>query len=121
MTSTPTIKPLLTAAQIAERVQTLGEQIARDYEGQELVLIAVLKGSILFAADLVRKIPSHDLQIEFIGLASYGEATRSSGVVQITLDLTRPIAGKHVLIVEDIVDTGLTMEYLLENLATRHP
>jgi hypoxanthine phosphoribosyltransferase len=115
------VRELISTAQIAERVKQLGEQIAADYRDQELVLVAVLKGSILFAADLVRAIPNHDLQIEFLGLASYGEATRSSGVVQITADLTKPIAGKHVLVVEDIVDTGLTMEYLLENLATRHP
>jgi hypoxanthine phosphoribosyltransferase len=121
MNETRTIKELITAQQIAERVQQLGAAIARDYEGQELVLVAVLKGSFLFAADLARAIPSQEVQVDFLGLASYGEATRSSGVVQITTDLTRPIAGKHVLIVEDIVDTGLTMEYLLENLATRHP
>ncbi len=115
------IRELISASQIAEKVKQLGEAIAADYRDQELVLVAVLKGSFLFAADLARAIPSDKLQVDFLGLASYGEATRSSGVVQITTDLTRPIAGKHVLVVEDIVDTGLTMEYLLENLATRHP
>src|SRR5205823_416504 len=89
--------------------------------GKELVLIGVLKGSVMFLADLARAIPSHDVQLEFLGLASYGDETRSSGVVQITADLTRPVEGKHVLVVEDIVDTGLTMEYLLDNLRTRHP
>ena len=115
------IKPLLTAEQIAERIHQLGAEIARDYAGNDLVLVCVLKGSFLFAADLARAIPGANVQIEFLGLQSYGDSTRSSGVVQITYDLTRPIAGKHVLVVEDIVDTGLTMTYLLENMQTRHP
>jgi hypoxanthine phosphoribosyltransferase len=115
------IRTLYSSEQLAVRIEELGRQIEQDYAGQELVLIAVLKGSFLFVADLARAIPSREVQIEFLGLASYGEETRSSGVVQITFDLTRPIAGKHVLVVEDIVDTGLTMSYLLENLATRHP
>lgn len=115
------IKPFITAAAIAERVAQLGAEIARDYEGQELVLVAVLKGSFLFAADLARSIPDGHVQFDFLGLASYGDSTRSSGVVQITHDLSKPIEGKHVLIVEDIVDTGLTMAYLMENLATRRP
>lgn len=116
-----TVKELLSTAVIARRVCELGAEIARDYEGKELVMIGVLKGSFLFIADLARAIPGSDLIIEFLGVASYGDATRSSGVVQITADLTRPIEGKHVLVVEDIVDTGLTMEYLLENLRTRRP
>jgi hypoxanthine phosphoribosyltransferase len=81
----------------------------------------VLKGSFLFMADLARAIPGSDVLVDFLGLASYGDQTSSSGVVQITADLTKPIDGKHVLVVEDIVDTGLTMRYLLDNLATRHP
>ena len=121
MTTTPTVRTLLSAQQIAERVKQLGAEITRDYQDQELVLVCVLKGSFLFGADLARAIASTQLQIDFLGLASYGDETRSSGVVQITYDLTRPVEGKHVLIVEDIVDTGLTMTYLLENLATRHP
>lgn len=115
------IKPLITAEQIAERTAQLGRQIAADYADKELVLVCVLKGSFLFGADLARAIPGTNVQIEFLGLQSYGDATKSSGIVQITYDLTRPIEGKHVLVVEDIVDTGLTMAYLLENLATRHP
>jgi hypoxanthine phosphoribosyltransferase len=115
------IRELLSRERIAERVVELGAQIARDYEGKELVLIGVLKGSLMFLADLARAIPSSEVRLEFLGLASYGDETRSSGVVQITADLTRPIEGKHVLVVEDIVDTGLTMTYLLENLATRRP
>jgi hypoxanthine phosphoribosyltransferase len=117
----PKIRELLSQEKIGARVRELGAEIARDYEGKELVLVGVLKGSFLFIADLARAIPGDAVQIEFLGLASYGDATRSSGVVQITADLTKPVAGKHVVVVEDIVDTGLTMEYLLDNLRTRHP
>jgi hypoxanthine phosphoribosyltransferase len=102
------------------RIAEMGEQIARDYAGKELVMVCVLKGAILFASDLARAIDL-PLELDFIGLSSYGEATESSGVVKITSDLTRPIANKHVLVIEDIIDTGLTMRYLLDNLATRHP
>jgi hypoxanthine phosphoribosyltransferase len=80
----------------------------------------VLKGSFVFAADLARAIDL-EVSVDFLGLRSYGSGTESSGVVQITSDLTKPVEGKHVLVVEDIVDTGLTMAYLMENLATRHP
>jgi hypoxanthine phosphoribosyltransferase len=111
---------LYSPEQIAARVKQLGEQIERDYENKELVLLGVLKGSFLFMSDLARAIDL-PLQVDFIGLSSYGEATESSGVVKITSDLSRPIEHKHVLVVEDIVDTGLTMRYLLDNLATRHP
>jgi len=105
---------------IQARIRELGAQITRDYQGKELVLVTVLKGAILFAADLCREIDL-PLSLDFIGLSSYGEATESSGVVKITSDLTKPIEGKHVLVIEDIIDTGLTMRYLLDNLATRHP
>jgi hypoxanthine phosphoribosyltransferase len=113
---------MISADEIRARVAELGKTIAEDYrtEGENLVLVGVLKGSILFLADLCRQI---DLacQIDMIGIASYGDETKSSGVVQITHDLTRPIEGKHVIIVEDIVDTGLTMHYLAENFRTRQP
>src|SRR5947199_5517630 len=111
---------LFTPEQIAARVRQLGLQIERDYEAKELVLLGVLKGSFLFISDLARSIDL-PLSVDFIGLSSYGEATESSGVVKITSDLSRPIEGKHVLVIEDIVDTGLTMRYLLDNFATRHP
>lgn len=114
-------RELIGAPEIGKRIAELGAQIAADYEGQDLVVIAVLKGSFMFVADLVRAIPSPAVQIEFLALASYGDETKSSGVVRITADLSKPIEGKHVLIVEDIVDTGLTMTYLLENIQTRHP
>jgi len=115
------IQEQLSAAQIAARVTDLGAQISKEYAGKELVLIGVLKGSFVFMADLARAISGVDVRIEFLGVQSYGDETKSSGVVQITFDLTKPIDGKHVLVVEDIVDTGLTMDYLLENLRTRHP
>ncbi|ACY15937.1 hypoxanthine phosphoribosyltransferase [Haliangium ochraceum] len=116
------IEQLLSAEQIAARVAELGRQITEDYRehAEDLMLLSVLKGSILFVADLCRAI-SLPLTMEFIGIASYGDETRSSGVVQITADLTRPIEGKHVLIVEDIIDTGLTAHYLRNNLRTRNP
>lgn len=105
---------------IQRRVAEIGAQIQRDHEGKELVLVGVLKGAFLFVADLARAIDL-PLSIDFVGLSSYGEATESSGVVKITSDLTRPIEGKHVVVVEDIIDTGLTMRYLLDNLSTRRP
>jgi len=111
---------LLSQAVISARVKELGAQIAADYAGKSLVLLCVLKGSFVFAADLARAIDL-PLRVEFLGVRSYGDDTRSSGVVQITQDLTRPIAGDHVLIVEDIVDTGLTLSYLREQLLARMP
>jgi hypoxanthine phosphoribosyltransferase len=111
---------LYTQQQIAARVAELAAQIERDHRGKELVLVGVLKGAFVFVSDLARAIDL-PLSIDFVGLSSYGEATESSGVVKITSDLTRPIEGKHVIVVEDIVDTGLTMRYLLDNLATRRP
>lgn len=113
---------LISAEQIAERVAQLGAQITEDYRdrGTELVLLCVLKGSVIFLADLCRAI-NLPLSIDFIGIASYGDETRSSGVVRLTSDLSHPIEGKHVLIVEDIIDTGLTAHYLMDNLVTRKP
>jgi hypoxanthine phosphoribosyltransferase len=112
---------LLSAEQIATRVRELGAKITEEYEGKPLVLVCILKGSFLFAADLARAIDLEDVCIDFLGLRSYGAGTESSGVVQITHDLTFSVEGKDVLVVEDIVDTGLSMKYLLENLATRRP
>ena len=115
------IREEISAQQIATRIQELGAQIARDYQGRELVLIGVLKGSFIFMADLVRAIDKEDLRLEFLGVQSYGDETTSSGVVQITFDLTKPVEGKDVLVIEDIVDTGLTMDYIINNLKTRKP
>jgi hypoxanthine phosphoribosyltransferase len=114
------VEVLYTQQQIAGRVRELAAEIERDHRGKELVLVGVLKGAYVFVSDLSRQIDL-PLSVDFIGLSSYGEETESSGVVKITSDLTRPIEGKHVLIVEDIVDTGLTMRYLLDNLSTRRP
>jgi hypoxanthine phosphoribosyltransferase len=114
------VKTLYPAEQIQKRVKELGAQITKDYEGRSLVLIVVLKGSFIFAADLARAIDL-PLRIEFLGVQSYGDDTSSSGVVQITQDLTKPVDGEDVLVVEDIVDTGLTLNYILEMLRARRP
>lgn len=113
---------LISKETIANRVIELGSAIKAHYENQSepLVLVGVLKGSIIFLADLVRAIDL-PLEIEMMGVSSYGEATKSSGVVRITQDLVRPIKDKHVLIVEDIFDTGLTLKYLVDNLGSREP
>lgn len=111
---------LLTRTAIAARVAALGARITADYAGRELVVVPVLKGGFVFAADLVRAIDL-PLSVEFLGVQSYGDATRSSGVVRITLDLARSIADRDVLLVEDIVDSGLTSAYLLEQLGARGP
>jgi hypoxanthine phosphoribosyltransferase len=115
---------LLSATAIGTRVAEMGAQITADYapltRTSDVVVIAVLKGSVIFLADLVRHIAA-PIFVDFIGISSYGDATVSSGVVQITQDLSRPIEGKHVIIVEDIVDTGHTVHYLMENLGTRRP
>jgi hypoxanthine phosphoribosyltransferase len=110
---------LISQADLAARVAALGAQITRDHAGRPLVVVGVLKGSFIFLADLVRAIDL-PISIDFIGISSY-QGTSSTGVVKITSDLTRPIEGKDVLLVEDIVDTGLSMRYLLDNLATRRP
>src|SRR3954471_18832131 len=114
------VSTMYSAEEIAARVAELGAQISKDYVDRRLVLVSVLKGSFVFTADLARAIDGQ-LRVEFLGVRSYGEGTSSSGVVQITQDLSRPIEGEDVLIVEDIVDTGLTIAHLLELLRTRHP
>lgn len=111
---------LISKEQIATRVKELGETITRDLKGQDVVCVGVLKGSIMFYADLLRQIDL-PLEVDFLGASSYGQRTTSSGVVKITLDLSLPITGKHVVVVEDIIDTGLTIEYLLDALRLRDP
>src|SRR4051794_3753666 len=115
---------LISVDAIAKRVAELGAQITADYSTvvatTDVVVIAVLKGSVIFMADLIRHI-ALPLKVEFMGVSSYGNETTSSGVVQITQDLSKPIEGKHIILVEDIVDTGHTVHYLLANLATRQP
>ncbi|MGQ9556326.1 MAG: hypoxanthine phosphoribosyltransferase [Desulfurispora sp.] len=111
---------LITEQQITSRVAELGRQISRDYAGREILVVGILKGAVLFLADLVRHIDV-PLCLDFMAVSSYGATTASSGVVQIIKDLEQSIEGRHVLIVEDIVDTGLTLKYLRDNLATRRP
>lgn len=115
------VTTMFTAEQIQARIKALGEEISRDYQGKEVVAVAVLKGSVPFFADLIRAMELPGLSCDFLGLSSYGSRTETSGVVRLTSDLSRPVVDKHVLVIEDIVDTGLTMQYLLENLATRKP
>lgn len=115
---------LISAEAIEKRCAELGAQITKDYtaraQGADVVVLGVLKGSVIFLADLSRHI-ALPVYMDFIGISSYGDATTSSGVVQITQDLSRTIEGKHVIVVEDIVDTGHTVHYLLDNLRTRRP
>ncbi len=115
------IEVLFSAETLHARIAEMGAEITEAYRDHaDLVLVGVLKGSFVFLSDLARAIDL-PLQIDFLGLSSYGNSEETSGVVQVTQDLTRPVANTHVLVVEDIVDTGLTMKYLLENLATRRP
>ena len=102
------------------RVRELGREISADYEGRQPLLVCVLKGAVFFLADLMREIEA-PCEVDFMAVASYGSATESSGVVRILKDLDTPIEGRHVLIVEDIVDSGLTLQYLLRNLGARNP
>lgn len=111
---------VFTEEQISERVVELGAQISTDYAEEPILLIAVLRGAALFIADLARSISS-PVEIDFMAVSSYGSSTKSSGVVRIIKDLDESIEGRHVLVVEDILDTGLTLKYLLKNLASRNP
>jgi hypoxanthine phosphoribosyltransferase len=114
------IRTLIDEETIRARVKELGAEITKAHQGRDVVVVPVLKGSLIFAADLMRSIDL-PLSLDFLGCRSYEGGTQTSGVVQITYDLTKPIEGKDVIIVEDIVDTGLTMSYLLQNLSTRGP
>jgi hypoxanthine phosphoribosyltransferase len=111
---------LVPADELAQRVRELAEQVSRDYEGRDLILIGVLKGAVFFLSDLMREL-TIPCEVDFMAVASYGSATKSSGVVRILKDLDAVIEGRDVLIVEDIVDSGLTLQYLLRNLAGRNP
>ncbi len=111
---------LVPADDLERRVRELAAEVSRDYAGKDLVLIGVLKGAVFFLADLMRAIEI-PVEVDFMAVASYGSATKSSGVVRILKDLDAAIDGRDVLIVEDIVDSGLTLQYLLRNLAGRNP
>ena len=111
---------LLSEEQLAARIVELGAEITADYAGKEILMIGVLRGAVLFMADLARaiKVP---VAIDFMAVSSYGAGTSSSGVVRILKDLDENVEGKHVLVVEDIIDSGLTLNYLVDNLKSRQP
>lgn len=111
---------LLTREQIASRVRELGAEITRQFQDKPLLVVCILKGSCVFFSDLIREIEL-PVQIDFMSLSSYGAGTESSGFIQVRKDLDQDIAGKHVLIVEDIVDSGNTLSHLKEMLKTRNP
>jgi hypoxanthine phosphoribosyltransferase len=111
---------LVPAEDLERRVSELAAEISRDYAGKDLILIGVLKGAVFFLSDLMRQL-TVPCEVDFMAVASYGSATKSSGVVRILKDLDAAIEGRDVLIVEDIVDSGLTLQYLLRNLAGRSP
>ena len=114
----PNIATLISEDQINARIKEMGAEITRDYAGLNPLLIGVLKGACFFLSDLLRAIDTK-LGIEFMAISSYGSSTRTSGEVRIMKDLDVPIEGRHILVVEDIVDTGLTLSYLLANLESR--
>jgi hypoxanthine phosphoribosyltransferase len=111
---------LLSEEQLAKRILEIGAEITADYAGKEILMIGVLRGAVLFMADLARaiKVP---VAIDFMAVSSYGAGTSSSGVVRILKDLDENVEGKHVLVVEDIIDSGLTLNYLVDNLKSRQP
>lgn len=111
---------LLTEEKIKERVEELGRQISLDYKGKDLLVVGILKGAIIFMSDLVRQLEG-SVGYDFMAVSSYGTSTESSGVVRILKDLDQSIEGRHVLIVEDIIDSGLTLNYLMDNLKSRNP
>jgi len=111
---------MISDEQIQERVRELGAEISADYQGQTVLLVAVLRGAAIFLADLSRAM-TVPVELDFMAVSSYGSSTKSSGVVRILKDLDEQIEGRNVLVVEDILDTGLTLKYLLKNLASRKP
>ncbi|HKI66234.1 MAG TPA: hypoxanthine phosphoribosyltransferase [Solirubrobacterales bacterium] len=111
---------LVSGEELRRRVAELGRQISKDYAGRDLFMVGVLKGAVIFLADLMRHLDIA-CEIDFMAVSSYGSQTDSSGVVRILKDLDAPIAGRHVLIVEDIIDSGLTLQYLKRNLEAREP
>ena len=114
------IKVLLPEAEVDKKIQELGEQISKDYEGKNIHMICVLKGGVFFTCELAKRI-SVPVSLDFMSVSSYGNGTTSSGAVRIVKDLDEPLAGKDVLIVEDIIDSGRTLSYLIEVLKQRGP
>jgi hypoxanthine phosphoribosyltransferase len=113
-------KTLLTDKQIQDRLAEMSRDIERDYEGHDLLLVGVLKGAVMVMADLARSLQRH-VEMDWMAISSYGSGTTSSGVVRILKDLDTDISGRHVLVVEDIIDTGLTLSWLIANLRSRGP
>ena len=114
------VEVLFTEEQIQQRLAELAAQVQRDYEGEDLLLVGVLKGAVMVMADLARTFERH-VEMDWMAVSSYGSGTKSSGVVRILKDLDTDINGRHVLIVEDIIDTGLTLSWLVTNLNSRGP
>lgn len=111
---------LITSEELSARVRELGQQITNDYAGREILMIGVLRGAVIFMSDLARAI-KRPIDIDFMAISSYGSSTSSSGVVRIIKDLDEVVEGRHLLIVEDIIDSGLTLNYLVDNLKSRRP
>lgn len=111
---------LISEEEIALRIEALGKAITKDFEDEDLVVICVLKGAFMFCSDLIKKI-NRPIKLEFISLSSYGDTTQSSGNVRLEMDITANIEGRNVLIVEDIVDSGLTIKTLMEIMSVRNP
>ena len=129
MTKTPSVQTeleqavgeiLIDEVTLAARVAELGAEVSEDYQGRDLLLIGVLKGAVFFMADLMRHL-TVPCEVDFMAISSYGDATDSSGIVRILKDLDINIEGRHVLVVEDIIDSGLTLSYLMRNLESREP
>ena len=118
---TDVIEPLYTAEEIRDVLARMAKQIAADYDGREIRMVGVLKGAFMVISDLARALEDVPLSIDFMSVASYGSGTSTSGVVRILKDLDRDVAGQHVLVVEDIIDSGLTLNWLLKNLRSRNP
>ena len=113
-------KVLLDERRIQDRVRELGEELARDYAGQRVIFVGILRGAAVFLADLIRTLDA-PVMIDFMAVSSYGKSTTSSGVVRISKDLNESIEGEHVVVVEDIIDSGLTLKYLVDLLRRRNP
>ena len=114
------VKVLFTEEQIQARLDEMAQEIAADYEGKDLLLVGILRGAVLVMADLARSLPRH-LEMDWIAISSYGSGTKSSGVVRLLKDLDTDITGRHVLIVDEIIDTGLTLSWLVNSLGGRNP
>ena len=114
------VEILFTEEQIHARLRELAEQIEKDYDGKDILLVGVLRGAVMVMADLARSFGRH-VEMDWMAISSYGSGTKSSGVVRILKDLDRDITGRHVLIVEDIIDSGLTLSWLMSNLGSRGP